>query len=175
MLQKPYILFFLFIGVMAAFAQTVPVTTVGKVELSRYIGVWHEVARIPNSFQRQCIGNTTATYAILDDGRISVINQCQKEDGSMSRIEGVAKVVDPESNAKLKVSFVSLFGIRLFWGDYWIIGLDAQYHYAVVGHPNRKYGWILCRVPQLTSDEKETVKKILVDKGYDPAKFQWGE
>lgn len=59
--------------------------------------------------------------------RIDVINQCTKADGSPDRAEGVARIVDPASNAKLQVSFVSFLGWRPFWGDYWIIGLDEDY------------------------------------------------
>jgi len=161
------------VGLTAAMAETLPLTTVDRVDLQRYIGVWHEVARIPTRFQRQCVSEVTATYSLREDGGISVLNQCRKKDGAMSRAEAVAKVVDKTSNAKLQVSFGSLLGIRLFWGDYWIIGLDSEYRWAVIGHPERKYGWILSRNPELTGAEKETVLKILAEKGYDAALFQW--
>lgn len=157
----------------AATAETRPLTTVDTVDLQRYLGVWHEVARIPTSFQRKCVSDITATYSLRDDGNIAVLNQCRKADGSMNRAEAVARVVDKTSNAKLQVSFVSLLGIRLFWGDYWIIGLDSDYQWVVVGHPERKYGWILSRNTELTGAEKETVLKILAEKGYDAARFQW--
>ncbi len=157
----------------AATAETRPLTTVDTVDLQRYVGVWHEVARIPTSFQRKCVSDITATYSLRDDGNIAVLNQCRKADGSMNRAEAVARVVDKTSNAKLQVSFVSLLGIRLFWGDYWIIGLDSDYQWVVVGHPERKYGWILSRNTELTGAVKETVLKILAEKGYDAARFQW--
>ncbi len=87
-----------------------PVTTVGKVDLQRYVGLWYEIARIPNRFQKQCARGTTAQYSLRDDGKITVINQCFKGDGSLDNAEGVAKIVDRLSNAKLKVSFVSFLG-----------------------------------------------------------------
>ena len=77
------------------------------------------------------------------DGRVGVLNQCYK--GSIDNPDsasGTAWVVDPATNAKLKVQF--------FWpfsGDYWIIDLDPGYEYAVVGHPSREYLWILSRSP----------------------------
>ncbi|MEN3010918.1 MAG: lipocalin family protein, partial [Candidatus Bipolaricaulaceae bacterium] len=37
----------------------------------------------------------------------------------------------------------------LFAGDYWMIELAPDYSYAVVGHPTRRYGWILSRTPKL--------------------------
>lgn len=124
-----------------------PVTTVTHVDLERYAGRWYEIAKIPNSFQKKCARGTTAEYALREDGRIAVRNHCLKFDGSPTEADGVAKVVDSKSNAKLKVSFVSLLGMRLFWGDYWVIGLDPEYRWAVIGTPNRKYGWVLARTP----------------------------
>ncbi len=79
------------------------------------------------------------------DGRLSVLNQYIKRSGNVDQATGVAKVVDPVSRAKLKVSFVSFLGWRPFWGDYWVIGLDDDYRWAVVGSPDRRYGWVLAR------------------------------
>ena len=120
-----------------------PPSTVTSVDLSRYAGKWYEIARIPNRFQQDCVGNVTATYKTREDGRIDVLNACEQKDGETKSADGIAKIVDPSTNAKLKVSFVSFFGYRPFWGDYWILGLGRDYEYAVVGSPDRKYGWIL--------------------------------
>ncbi len=148
------------------------VKTVSHVDLKRYIGKWYEIAKIPNSFQKNCQYGTTANYELKDDGDIKVVNKCYKEDGELNEAEGLAKVVDTTSNSKLEVSFVSIFGIHLFWGDYWIIGLDENYQYAVVGTPNRKYGWILSRTPKLPDDKLNEAFKILKDNGYNPNDFE---
>jgi len=148
-----------------------PLTTVQQVELSRYIGLWYEIAKIPNRFQKKCAGNTTAKYELREDGRIDVINSCVTADGKNNRIKGVARIVDAATNAKLQVSFVSLLGLRLFWGDYWIIGLGDNYEYAVIGHPQRKYGWILSRTPQLEPTTLATIHALLREKGYNPDEF----
>lgn len=146
-------------------------TPVGSVDLTRYVGTWYEIARLPNRFQRQCARNTTATYALMDDERISVINRCVTAAGKEIDAKGVARIVDSASNAKLAVSFFRVFGWHLFWGDYWIIGLDADYQYAVVGTPSRKYGWILSRSRSLTPDQRETIDTILRQNGYNPEQF----
>jgi len=148
-----------------------PMSTVESVDLQRYVGLWYEIAKIPNRFQKNCDRGTTARYELREDGRITVINQCTEEDGKLSRAEGVAKVVDPVSNAKLKVSFVSFLGWRPFWGDYWILGLDADYQWAVVGSPDRKYGWILARTPELDEDTLQGIFSILSTNGYDTDRF----
>jgi len=148
-----------------------PPTTVSRVDPARYAGLWHEVARIPNRFQKSCAGNTTAQYTLRDDGRIDVVNRCLRDDGTYIEARGIARIADPETNARLKVSFVRFLGISLFWGDYWIIGLDPDYRWAVVGEPSRKTGWVLGREPVLSDDELEKIDRLLTDRGYDPGRF----
>jgi apolipoprotein D and lipocalin family protein len=119
-----------------------PLEVVKYVDLSRYLGKWYEIARLPNSFQKDCYCST-AEYSLIDEETIRVINRCFKDsiNGEPDEAKGKAYVVPNSNNAKLRVQF--------FWpfkGDYWIIDLDEKnYTYAVVGHPNRKYLWILSR------------------------------
>jgi apolipoprotein D and lipocalin family protein len=141
------------------------------VDLERYAGLWYEIAKIPNRFQKKCSGETTALYSIREDGKIDVVNRCNDKTGKPIEAKGIAKVVDKESNAKLKVSFVRLLGIRLFWGDYWIIGLGDDYEYAIVGTPDRKYGWILSRTPSIPSETLDRIYQELRLQGYDPDVF----
>jgi len=149
-----------------------PLVTVEKVDLKKYVGLWYEVAKIPNSFQDQCIYGTTAEYKIDEDGDIIVTNSCYDEKDKLDVAEGLAKVVDKNTNAKLEVSFVSFLGIRPFWGDYWIIGLDESYQWAVVGTPSRKYGWVLSRTPSLPDSTMENIFKILKSQHYNPDDFE---
>jgi len=151
---------------------TAPPAIVERVDLQRYVGLWYEIAKIPNTFQRKCAAGTTAQYELREDGRIAVVNQCIKNDGEAIKAKGIAKIVDTKTNAKLKVSFVNLLGWRLFWGDYWIIGLDENYRWAVVGHPQRRYGWILSRTPTLEKPALVTVFDLLREQGYNPDDFE---
>lgn len=144
---------------------------VDDVDLDRYAGLWFEIARIPNRFQSQCAKGTTARYALMDNGQIRVVNRCYKEDGSQDSVTGVARVVDEKTNARLEVSFVRFLGRNWFWGDYWIIGLDENYKWAVVGHPERKYGWILSRSPEIPDALRQRIDALLEKQGYDPAAF----
>lgn len=149
--------------------------TVRKVDLNKYAGLWYEIARIPNRFQKQCLQNTTAQYSLREDGKIEVINRCLKESGEIDEIKGIAKIADTETNAKLKVSFVRFLGISLFWADYWIIDLSEDYQWAVVGTPSRKYGWILARQPELSQEVLEQINQSLREQGYDPTEFIKGQ
>ncbi len=154
------------------FAQQNPLKTVKYVDLKKYAGLWYEVAKIPNSFQDQCIKGTTAKYILMEDGEIKVINSCIDEDGEVDDADGIARIADRKSNAKLEVSFFSIFGWRPVWGDYWIIGLDENYNWAIVGTPSRKYGWVLSRTPKLENETMEKIFLILKDQGYNPKSFE---
>lgn len=147
--------------------------TVKRVDLKKYKGTWYEIAKIPNRFQKKCVSDTTATYELYDDSRINVVNKCFDKNGKLLVAKGIAKIVDTNSNSKLKVSFFSIFGWHLFWGDYWIIGLGDDYDYAIIGHPDRKYGWILNRTPQLSKEKNEEIFKIIENSGYNPDKFEF--
>ena len=140
--------------------------TVGKVDLQRYLGTWYEIARYPNRFERSCDSDTTAQYSFRQDGKIEVVNACRKLNGRTKSVRGVAKVVDPETNAKLKVTF--------FWpfsGDYWVLVLDPEYRYSVVGEPRRKYLWVLSRTPRLDAETYNTILNRIEELGYVPAKL----
>lgn len=143
-----------------------PLATVETVQLDRYAGRWYEIAKYPTSFQRGC-DNVTAEYTLRDDGRVTVVNRCIEErDRSQTRsIEGTARVVDTETNAKLAVGF------GLFEGSYWIIMLGKEYEYAVVGEPSRRFLWILSRTPTLDSAIYDAILAELPAMGYDPAKL----
>ena len=146
--------------------------TVADLDLSRYVGLWYETARIPNRFQSQCDRNATAEYVLRDDGLIDVTNRCLAADGEMDSAMGVARVVDTRTNARLEVSFVDFWGWRPFWGDYWVLGLAGDYGWAVIGTPDRRYGWVLSRTPVMGALAQEEVHAILRRNGYDPADFE---
>jgi apolipoprotein D and lipocalin family protein len=145
---------------------------VSAVDLNRYAGLWHEIARIPNRFQRQCVRDNLAVYTFRTDGSVAVLNQCVKRNGVVDQARGVARVVDRVSQARLKVSLVSFLGWRPFWGDYWIIGLDPDYRWAIVGEPRRRFGWILARTRSLDSTSWTTIQSILERNGYDNQVFR---
>jgi apolipoprotein D and lipocalin family protein len=168
--MKSILIVILFSAVM--FAQQNPLKTVKYVDLKKYAGLWYEVAKIPNSFQDQCVKGTTAKYILKEDGEIAVINSCIDEDGEVDDADGLARIVDKKSNAKLEVSFFSIFGWRPVWGDYWIIGLDENYNWAIVGTPSRKYGWVLSRTPKLENETMDKIFLILKEQGYNPKSFE---
>lgn len=152
-------------ALLASCASVPPPSTIPSVDLARYAGEWHEIESFPSWFQRGCAA-TKATYTPLPDGKIRVINTCERNGRPVS-IEGTARVVPGSNNAKLKV--------RFFWpfeGDYWILDLDPSYRWAAVGHPNRKYLWILSRTPQLEPALLASIRSRLAAQGYDISRLR---
>ncbi len=118
--------------------------TVEKVDLNRYSGLWYEIARLPNSFEKglECV---TATYTLKPNGKVEVLNKgFSAKKGAFKSSKGRAWVPDGNFPGRLKVSF--------FWpfaGNYYIISLDPDYQYALVGDPSREYLWVLSRTNKL--------------------------
>lgn len=123
------------------------------VDLNRYAGTWYEQARLPNRFQKDCVGDVQADYELKAGNAIRVVNQCITEDGSTKVAEGegrLSTVADPRDPAKLEVRFAPEWTswLPMVWGDYWIIKLDDGYQHSLVGTPDRKYLWVLSREKQ---------------------------
>jgi apolipoprotein D and lipocalin family protein len=135
---------------------------VQSVDLSRYVGRWYEISRLPNSFQKKCASTVTADYTMRADGRIEVINRCRKASGEYATAKGKAKIVDKKTNAKLKVTF-----FWPFYGNYWILDLGANYEYAVVGEPGRKYLWILSRSPRMDEALYQQLLRKMAAQGFN--------
>jgi apolipoprotein D and lipocalin family protein len=148
------------------------VTTVPKVDLDLYLGKWFEVAAIPQRFQKQCTGNTSAEYTLAENGMIKVLNSCDTEDGTRSEAEGRAKVVDLVTNSKLRVTFVRIITwIFAFGGNYWILDLGPDYSYSLVGDPSAQYAWLLSRTPTVSIDTYRTAEAKFRANGYDTCKI----
>ncbi|WNM57242.1 lipocalin family protein [Candidatus Nitrospira allomarina] len=128
--------------------------TAVSVDLSMYSGMWHEIARLPMWGQRNCV-RSTAEYRLLKSGKVAVRNACTTSTGEEISIEGVATVVDPEHRAKLDVVFdqwaAQLVALLTSseQGNYWILRVDPDYRFAIVGTPDRDYLWILGRTPSI--------------------------
>jgi apolipoprotein D and lipocalin family protein len=147
-----------------------PLKVVPDVDLSRYVGTWYEIARLPNSFQSKCVSNVTATYTLLDDGDILVVNRCRKENGEIQEAKGLAKLATKDgSNSKLKVRFAPaiLSFLPFVWGNYWIILLAPDYSYAVIGEPDRRYLWILSRTPSMVEPILQGILEEVKQNGYE--------
>ncbi len=131
------------------------------VDLERYLGHWHEIARYEQRFERGC-QSATADYTLLPDGRVDVFNRCSRRNARARQARGVARVVDAATNAKLKVRF---FGP--FEGDYWVLDRADDYSWSIVGEPSGRYLWILARDPHPSAEQLDSLVARAADLGYD--------
>ena len=163
------------IGILLATAPLMAqVTPLPSVDLARYVGRWYEIAKYPNRFQKGCVGNTSAEYALRPDGRVTVTNRCRQADGSVQTAVGIARWREtPPKDATLKVRFAPswLSFIPQVWGDYWILALPSDYRYVVVGEPSRTYLWILSRTATVTEDDYRDAVAAAEANGYDGGKL----
>ncbi len=141
--------------------------SVASIETQRYLGAWHEAARLPNRFERDCVA-VTAEYGMRPDGLISVHNVCMRADGSTRDAMGRARRVGVGEEGKLKVSF---FGP--FWGNYWVLGRAEDYSWSIVGEPSGRYLWVLTRAERITPEERAMFEARLRALGYDVSKLIW--
>ena len=142
-------------------------TVVKELDIERYLGKWYEIARYDHKFERGLVG-VTATYSYREDGKLKVVNAGYKEslDGERSEAIGKAKIPDPQFPSKLRVSF-----FWIFYGDYFVLELDENYQWAIIGSSTDKYLWILSRSPKIEKELFEELLKKLSDRGYDVSKL----
>ncbi|MGH8493034.1 MAG: lipocalin family protein [Moraxellaceae bacterium] len=162
------------VGLPVAQAE-VALRPVPGLEAQRYMGQWYEIARFPNRFQKKCAANVSAHYAALPEGRLRVVNKCRLDDGSYTVSTGEARPADPAGpSSVLQVRFAPqwLAWLPMVWGDYWVIALDKDYRYSVVGTPDRSYLWILSRTPTLAPEVYEHLRVQAAAQGFDVGLLQ---
>jgi len=140
---------------------------VANIDQARYLGLWHEQARLPNSFERGCV-YVTAEYGQREDGRISVVNSCREENGRNRVARGQARPTGAPGEGKLEVSF---FGP--FWGDYWVLERADDYAWSIVGEPGGRFLWVLTRAETITPAERDEFERRVSALGYRPADLIW--
>lgn len=157
----------MFPGLMMAREKSFDNSPVPDLDLSRFLGVWYEIARFDHSFERD-MNNVTAEYLLRDDGKIDVINSGWK-DGKYKIAEGKARQPDPKDDpAHLEVSF-----FLFFYSDYNVMMIDKDYQVALVGSGSPKYLWILSRTPSVDTDVLDALLKEASGRGYDTSKLIW--
>jgi lipocalin len=165
-----FTILFLFttLGCAKTSSQMIDTTTVRELDLDRYLETWYEIARFPHSFEKGMAG-VTANYSLRDDGKIRVLNKGYKNglNGELSIAEGKAKIPDKAQPGKLKVSF-----FWIFYGDYFVLELDENYQYAMIGSSSPKYFWILSRTPQMDEATYNMLLEKARKRGYNLDKLE---
>lgn len=167
-------LFVLVFAQPAATAEVAPLATIASLDIPRYMGRWHEIAKFPNWFQKKCVGDTSAEYSLKPEGGVQVINRCRMENGEWNEAKGLARQIGGPASPKLEVRFAPawLSFIPAVWGDYWVIDLDPEYQLVAISEPRREYLWILAREPRLNGETYEKLLNRLRQLGFDTDKLE---
>lgn len=140
---------------------------VAQIDQARYLGLWYEQARLPNSFEEGC-QRATAEYALRDDGLISVVNTCFEANGEQRVARGRARPTGEPGEGKLEVSF---FGP--FWAKYWVLDRGENYEWSIVGEPEGRYLWVLTRDRELSQERRAAFERRIIELGFRPAELVW--
>jgi apolipoprotein D and lipocalin family protein len=147
-------------------AEGAPPVPVSAVDLTRYQGLWYEIARYPTSFQRNCQG-VTALYELRLDSRINVTNTCRTgtSSGRPRSAQAVASIIPGSGNARIAVNFAPI-PLPKGEGNYWVLYLDPQYQTALVGSPSGRFLWMLARTPRITAEQRAALDAAATAQGF---------
>lgn len=169
--MKLFKLFILMAGLFTLFACKVKShteidnRTVEQLDIQRFMGKWYEIARYDHFFEKG-MTHVTADYSLLDNGKIRVVNKGIKN-GKAKEITGKAKQPYPKQfPGRLEVSF-----FLWFYSDYYILEVDKNYQYALIGSSSDDYLWILSRTPDLPKATLDKCLENLKQRGYDLSKL----
>ena len=164
--KKASVLFFVMLAFTSSKAQNTVIdkTAVDNFDIQRYLGTWYEIARYDHYFERDLVG-VTANYSFKDNGKLKVINRGYEKtlDGKISEAIGKAKTPNKDLPSQLRVSF-----FWFFYADYFILELDENYQWAIVGSKSDKYLWILSRKPQINKKQYQQLLDLIIKRGYNP-------
>ena len=146
----------------------VPLALAPSVDLPRFMGRWYVIANIPYFAERGYVGSYV-DYSLRADGDIDDIFSGHKNsfDKPLERKTLKDSVVAGSNNARWKSS--------PFWPlsfDFLILYVDPQYRYALIGYPDRKWGWVFARQPEIAQADYQALLARLAAQGYDTAQFQ---
>jgi apolipoprotein D and lipocalin family protein len=137
-----------------------------KLDISGMAGRWYEVARIPNKLQNGC-GEGTAEWKRVGDG-FSVVQTCRKA-SVRKEWKAKAKVIDPHTNAKFKMSF---FG-GIMSQEYWVLDNRPDQGWLILGTPGGNYLWLMSQRPSLGEAVKAQALTRVRQLGYDVGRLEF--
>lgn len=151
-----------------------PLPSIASLDVPRYMGVWYELAKFPNRFQKKCVADTSASYSLQPDGGVRVLNACRLANGEMQQALGQAHPVGGPDSAQLRVRFAPawLSWLPWVWGNYWVIDLDEGYQLVAISEPRREYLWILARSPVVPEERYAALLERLSRMGLDVQRLE---
>ena len=133
-----------------------------------YSGIWYEVARTPNSNQKDCHA-PTSQFTSAAGGRYLMIQTCRKGSpaGAAKVFKAEGQIVPGSGNAKFKAKF---FGVVN--QEYWILDANAEGGWAIMATPGGNYVWLMSRKPVMAPAAKAAAIARIKALGYNTAKLE---
>lgn len=153
-------------------AQEAGVTTALEINPQSYTGIWYEIARTPTPYEQDCEGGVTATYSLMNEATMEIINRCDRASGNEKGVVGEAEVVNGNFNT-FSVEFgedTDAPGVNYVIAA---VGDERGGHYpwAAVYSPEGTTGWILSREPELSEEDRKEAEASLSEVGVDLTKL----
>ena len=157
------------LALMASPSLAAPSPPAERIELSKIVGRWYEVARLPNKTQQGCQGGTSDWVRTAEG--YSVVQACHK--GSLAapptEWKAKARVVDTATNARFKMSF---FG-GLISQEYWVLDHRDDQGWLILGTPGGNYMWLMSQRPTLSAAIRAQAVNRIRQLGYDVSRLEY--
>jgi apolipoprotein D and lipocalin family protein len=129
-----------------------------------YSGRWYELARTPNTVQRDCQG-ATSDFEDFTGAAFTVVDTCHQGSptGPAKVLKVKARMIAGSQNTRFRMAF---FG-GLVHQEYWILDRADDGSWAIMATPGGNYGWLLARRAALPPAVMATAMARLHQLGYD--------
>lgn len=150
-----------FVALLAA----APAAAADKVEMTKMMGRWYEVARVPNAFQHGC--EAGASDWTPQPGGFAVVQSCWKASGAAKTWKGKA-TADP-AGQKIRMTF---FG-GVVSQDYKVLEHRVDQGWIIMATANNKYVWLMSQKPTLPGAVKAQAVARIRQLGFDTARLEF--
>jgi apolipoprotein D and lipocalin family protein len=134
----------------------------------RYLGIWHEVARLPSIVEKD-LQDAREEYIRNEDGTIKVITRAfNTVKNKPLEATGTMKAREKQSRGELEVAYF----LPIFL-DYNVLDIDDEYKYALVSGLGMRYLWLLSRESSMPEDMKQRFLQKAASLGFDIDRLEW--
>lgn len=139
-----------------------------KVDIEKFMGVWYVHGYTPTAIDKNA-WNGTETYEQLPNGKIQTTYEFRKgsAEGKLKTYHPVGTIVNTETNAEWRMRFFGIINAA-----YYILYVDPDHTFTVIGHPNKKFAWIMSREPEIKEDRYSELRRELKEREYDLSNFE---
>lgn len=134
-----------------------------------YTGRWLEIGRLPMRITDGCVAGASI-YTLVEPTRVDVRDTCQvgTPEGKERAIGGRGEILDPGTNAKLRVKYLA----GLITWDYWVLDRADDYSWFISADPTFDRLFIYTRDLPSTAQRDRLVERASA-LGYDVSRLEF--